>query len=32
MEYLRPFAQQGKIVEAADVARFFDTLNESKHT
>ncbi|KAG6334756.1 hypothetical protein ID866_4333 [Astraeus odoratus] len=30
MEYLRPFAQEGKVVEAADVNRFFETLTESR--
>jgi E3 ubiquitin-protein ligase UBR7 len=31
LEYLRPFAQQGKIVEEADVTRFFATLKEKRH-
>lgn len=30
MEYLRPFAQEGKVVEAADVNRFFETLLEGR--
>ncbi|KIJ62258.1 hypothetical protein HYDPIDRAFT_114743 [Hydnomerulius pinastri MD-312] len=30
MEYLRPFAQEGKVVEEADVNRFFEALKESK--
>jgi len=30
MEYLRPFAQEGKVVEAADVNRFFETLMEGR--
>ncbi|KAI5981543.1 hypothetical protein EDD15DRAFT_2183017 [Pisolithus albus] len=32
MEYLRPFAQEGKVVEAADVNRFFERLLESRQT
>lgn len=31
LEYLRPFAQQGKIVEEADVTRFFEMLKEKRH-
>lgn len=29
-EYLRPFAQQGKIVEEADVTRFFEAFKEKR--
>lgn len=32
MEYLRPFAQEGKVVEAADVNRFFERLLESRQS
>ncbi|KAG9311443.1 hypothetical protein JVU11DRAFT_8558 [Chiua virens] len=31
LEYLRPFAQEGKIVEAADVTQFFEALKEKGH-
>ncbi|KAF8554501.1 hypothetical protein OG21DRAFT_1597299 [Imleria badia] len=30
LEYLRPFAQQGKIVEEADVTQFFEALKEKR--
>lgn len=30
LECLRPFAQQGKIVEEADVTRFFEALKEKR--
>ncbi|KAI9566108.1 hypothetical protein HD554DRAFT_2221741 [Boletus coccyginus] len=30
LEYLRPFAQQGKIVEERDVTRFFEALKEKR--
>ncbi|KAH7890444.1 hypothetical protein F5I97DRAFT_1799082 [Phlebopus sp. FC_14] len=30
LEYLRPFAREGKIVEEADVNQFFDALKESR--
>ena len=30
LAYLRPFAQEGKIVEEADVTRFFETLKEKR--
>lgn len=30
VEYLRPFAREGKVVEAVDVTRFFDTLREKR--
>ena len=30
LEYLRPFAQEGKIVEEADVTQFFETLKEKR--
>lgn len=30
MEYLRPFAQEGRVVEAADVNRFFERLLERR--
>ncbi|KAI6004376.1 hypothetical protein F5J12DRAFT_722238 [Pisolithus orientalis] len=32
MEYLRPFAQEGKVVEAVDVNHFFQRLLESRQT
>lgn len=32
MKYLRPFAQEGKIVNEADIQSFFDALNEAKKT
>lgn len=31
LAYLRPFAQEGRIVGEADVRQFFETLQESKH-
>lgn len=31
LAYLRPFAQEGRIVSEADVRQFFETLQESKH-
>lgn len=30
LEYLRPFAQQGKIVEEADVTRFFEAFKQKR--
>jgi E3 ubiquitin-protein ligase UBR7 len=32
LAYLRPFAQEGRIVGEADVRQFFETLQESKHS
>ncbi|KAH0828677.1 hypothetical protein J3R83DRAFT_3044 [Lanmaoa asiatica] len=31
LEYLRPFAQQGKIVEEADVTQFFEAFKEKRY-
>lgn len=31
LEYLRPFAQQGKVVEEADVTQFFEAFKEKRH-
>jgi E3 ubiquitin-protein ligase UBR7 len=31
LAYLRPFAQEGRIVGEADVRQFFEALHESKH-
>lgn len=30
MEYLRPFAQEGKVVKEADIQSFFDALKDSQ--